>query len=104
MKVELIFVDKAPRDITIGKSVQVRLELAKAQRSLMIPRGSYFQSSGGQYVFVLDDKGEAHKRIIKLGSQNPSYYQVLEGLSEGEQFVSSSYDDFKNYETIKIKN
>ena len=103
-EVELIFVDKAPKDITIGQSVQVRLELAKAQRSLMIPRGSYFQSSGGQYVFVLDDKGEAHKRIIKLGSQNPSYYQVLEGLSEGEQFVSSSYDDFKNYETIKIKN
>ena len=103
-EVELIFVNEAPKAITIGQSVQVRLELSKAQRSLMIPRGSYFQSSGGQYVFVLDDKGEAHKRIIKLGSQNPSYYQVLEGLSEGEQFVSSSYDDFKNYETIKIKN
>jgi HlyD family secretion protein len=55
-------------------------------------------------VFVLDDEGEAHKRIIKLGSQNPSYYQVLEGLSEGDQFISSSYDDYKNYETIEIKN
>jgi HlyD family secretion protein len=68
----------------------------------MIPRGDYFQSSGGQYVFVLDGNGEAHKRIIKLGSQNPSYYQVLGGLSEGEEFISSSYDQFKNYETIKI--
>ena len=68
----------------------------------MIPRGNYFQSSGGQYVFVLDGKGEAHKRMIKLGNQNPSYYQVLEGLSEGEKFVSSSYDQYKNYETIKI--
>jgi HlyD family secretion protein len=103
-EVELIFVNEAPKAITIGQSVQVRLELSKAQKSLMIPRGSYFQSSGGQYVFVLDDKGEAHKRIIKLGSQNPSYYQVLEGLSEGEKFLSSSYDAFKNYETIKIKN
>ncbi|MBG7630451.1 MAG: efflux transporter periplasmic adaptor subunit, partial [Bacteroidetes bacterium] len=103
-EVELVFVNEAPKAITIGQSVQVRLELSKAQKSLMIPRGSYFQSSGGQYVFVLDEQGEAHKRIIKLGSQNPSYYQVLEGLREGEQFVSSSYDDFKNYETIEIKN
>ena len=102
-EVELVFVDKAPKDITIGQSVQVRLELAKAQRSLMISRGSYFQSSGGQYVYVLNDEGEAHKRYIKLGSQNPSYYQVLEGLSEGDKFISSSYDNFKNYETIKIK-
>lgn len=103
-EVELVFVNEIPKDITIGQSVQVRLELSKAQKSLMIPRGSYFQSSGGQYVFVLDGEGEAHKRIIKLGSQNPSYYQVLEGLSEGDQFISSSYEDYKNYETIKIKN
>jgi len=103
-EVELVFVDKAPKDITIGQSVQVRLELSKAQRSLMISRGSYFQSSGGQYVYVLNDNGEAHKRYIKLGSQNPSYYQVLEGLSEGEKFISSSYNNFKSYETIKIKN
>jgi HlyD family secretion protein len=103
-EVELVFVNEIPKDITIGQNVQVRLELSKAQKSLMIPRGSYFQSSGGQYVFVLDGEGEAHKRIIKLGSQNPSYYQVLEGLSEGDQFISSSYEDYKNYETIKIKN
>ena len=101
-EIELVFVNEVPKAITIGQSVQVRLELSKAKRSLMIPRGNYFQSSGGQYVFVLDGQGEAHKRNIKLGSQNPSYYQVLEGLSVGEQFVSSSYDQFKNYETIKI--
>ena len=101
-EIELVFVNEAPKAITIGQSIQVRLELSKAQRSLMIPRGNYFQSSGGQYVFVLNDKGEAHKRTIKLGNQNPSYYQVLEGLNEGEQFISSSYDNFKNYETIKI--
>jgi HlyD family secretion protein len=101
-EIELVFVNEVPEAITIGQSIQVRLELSKAQRSLMIPRGNYFQSSGGQYVYVLDDKGEAHKKYIKLGNQNPSYYQVLEGLSAGDRFVSSSYDDFKNYETIKI--
>ncbi len=101
-EIELVFVNEVPEAITIGQSIQVRLELSKAQRSLMIPRGNYFQSSGGQYVFVLDGKGEAHKKYIKLGNQNPSYYQVLEGLQVGDRFVSSSYDDFKNYETIKI--
>ncbi|WP_418603427.1 efflux RND transporter periplasmic adaptor subunit [Hwangdonia sp.] len=101
-EIELIFVNTPPKAITIGQSLQVRLELSKAQKSIMIPRGSYFQSSGGQYVYVLNGKGGATKRYIKLGSQNPSYYQVLEGLSVGDEFISSSYDDFKNYESIKI--
>jgi len=101
-EIELLFVNDVPEDITIGQSLQVRLELSKAQQSLMIARGNYFQASGGQYVFVLDDQGEAHKRFIKLGNQNPTYYQVLEGLEKGEKFISSSYQDYKNYETIQI--
>lgn len=101
-EIELLFTGNVPKDITIGQSVQVRLELAKSKKALMIPRGNYYQSSGGQFVFVIDGQGQAHKRTIKLGSQNPSYYQVLEGLSEGEEFISSSYDQFKNYNTIKI--
>jgi len=101
-EIELVFVSQAPEAVSIGQSLQVRLELSKAQHSLLIPRGSYFQSSGGQYVYVLNGTGEAHKRYIKLGSQNPSYYQVLEGLDEGEEIVTSSYDDYKNYESIKI--
>lgn len=101
-EIELVFVNEIPVDISIGQSVQVRLELSKSQKSIMIARGNYFQASGGQYVFVLDGKGEAHKRYIKLGNQNPSYYQVLEGLDVNEEFISSSYDDFKEYESIKI--
>lgn len=101
-EIELLFVKDIPEDITIGQSIQVRLELSKAKQSLMIPRGNYFQASGGQYVFVLDDQGQAHKRYIKLGSQNPSYYQVLEGLAKGEKIITSSYQDFKNFETIQI--
>lgn len=101
-EIELVFADKTPEAITIGQSLQVRLELSKTQRSIMIPRGSYFQSSGGQYVYVLDGNNQAHKRFIKLGSQNPSYYQVLEGLSIGEEIITSSYNAYKNYESIKI--
>lgn len=101
-EIELIFASDVPEAITIGQSLQVRLELSKAKQSIMIPRGNYFQASGGQYVFVLDGKGEAHKRSIKIGNQNPSYYQVLEGLEKGERFITSSYDNFKNFETIEI--
>ena len=101
-EIELVFVGDVPESVTLGQSLQVRLELSKAQKSLMIPRGNYFQSSGGQYVFVLNGEGEANKRFIKLGNQNPSYYQVLEGLDRGEQIITSSYDEYKNYETILI--
>ncbi len=101
-EIDLVFVEDIPEAITNGQSLQVKLELSKAKKSLLIPRGNYFQASGGQYVFVLDNNGEAHKRYIRLGKNNPSYYQVLEGLVIGEEFISSSYDDFKNYESIKI--
>jgi len=101
-EIELVFVNDPPKSITNGQSLQVRLELSKAQKSILIPRGSYFQSSGGQFVYVLNNKGEAYKRHIKLGSQNPSYYQVLEGLEAGETIITSSYDAFKNYESIKL--
>jgi HlyD family secretion protein len=103
-EIELVFLNETPKSITIGQTMQVQLELSKAVKSLLIPRGSYFQASGGQYVFVLDSDGKAHKRTIKLGNQNPSYYQVLEGLSLGDRFISSSYDNFKNFETIIINN
>ena len=101
-EIELVFVNDPPKSFTNGQSLQVRLELSKSQKSLLIPRGSYFQSSGGQYVYVLNGEGEAYKRFIKLGSQNPSYYQVLEGLESGERIITSSYDEYKNYESIKI--
>ena len=103
-EIELIFKDEVPSSIAIGQSLQVRLELSKSVKSLLLPRGDYFQSSGGQYVFVTDSEGYAHKRFIKLGSQNPTYYQVLDGLKVGDQIISSSYDDYKNYETIKLNN
>ena len=102
-EVELVFVSEVPESIAIGQNIQVSLELSDAQTSILIPRGNYFQSSGGQFVYVLDGHGKAHKRKIKLGNQNPNYYQVLEGLSIGEEFITSSYDAFKNYESIKIK-
>lgn len=101
-EIELVFVSDIPESITIGQNIQVSLELDEAEKSILIPRGGLFHSSGGQFVYVLDENGKAHKRVIKLGSQNPSYYQVLAGLSPGEKIITSSYDAYKTYETLKI--
>jgi len=101
-EVELVFVEKAPESIAIGQSLQVRLELSQTEKAILIPKGAYFQAYGGQYIFVLNNNGEAEKRSIRIGRQNPLYYEILEGLEEGEQFISSSYEAFKNFELIKI--
>jgi HlyD family secretion protein len=100
--IELIFIDSIPEAISNGMSLQARLELSKAREAVLIPRGSYFQSSGGQFVFVIDGDNEAHKRSIRIGRQNPSYYEVLEGLEPGERIITSSYEMYKNYEEIVI--
>jgi len=101
-EVELLFVDKAPENIRTGLSLQVRLELSETNTAIIIPRGNFFHAFGGQYVYVLDENVKAHKRKIRIGRQNPSYYEVLEGLEVGEKFITSSYESYKNFETITI--
>jgi HlyD family secretion protein len=103
-EIELEFVSEAPSAITIGQSVQVRLELSESKQALIIPRGAFFHSFGGKYVYVLNELGEAEKRQIRIGRQNPSYYEVLDGLMKGEQIITSSYEAFKDFETITIIN
>ncbi|MEL6252054.1 MAG: HlyD family efflux transporter periplasmic adaptor subunit [Bacteroidota bacterium] len=100
-EIDLIFVEKAPEAIRTGLSVQVRLELSEASMAVKIPRGAYFHSSGGQFVYVVGpEKKEAYKRTIRIGRMNPSYYEVLEGLEEGESIITSSYEAYKDYEKI----
>jgi len=101
-KVELVFTDSVPKSITTGLSIQVRLELSEATSAVLIPRGSYFQSSGGRFVFVINDEGNAEKRYIRIGRNNPNYYEVLEGLKPGERFISSSYQSYKDFELVEI--
>lgn len=100
-EIDLVFVEEAPEAIRTGLSVQVRLELSEASMAVQIPRGAYFHSSGGQFVYVLGpQKKEAYKRRIRIGRMNPSYYEVLEGLEAGEEIITSSYEAYKDYEKI----
>ncbi|MFT4666602.1 MAG: HlyD family secretion protein [Polaribacter sp.] len=102
-EIELVFLSKAPKSIAAGQSLQIRLELSAASQAIIIPRGNFFHSFGGKYVFVMNENEEsAEKRQIRIGRQNPSHYEVLDGLMKGEQIITSSYEAFKDYESVSI--
>jgi HlyD family secretion protein len=100
-QVELVFDGKSPDDLRRGLSLQVKLTLSDNSKSLLLAQGQFFQSTGGSWAFVLKD-GKATKRNVKIGRKNYLYYEVLEGLQKGEEVITSSYDQFTQYDIIEI--
>ncbi len=88
-----------PQNIRRGQNVQVRLELSAVKQALLVSRGSFSQSNGGKYVYVVEG-GEAFRRQVKLGNQNPEFIEIIEGLSKGEKIITSSYNAFGDAEKI----
>jgi HlyD family secretion protein len=102
--VDLVFIDAIPDQIRTGQTFRVKLELGASQMALLVPRGAFYQSTGGQYIFVVDPTGKfAVKRDIRLGRMNPRYYELLEGLEAGEKVIISSYDNFGKAEKLILK-
>ncbi|XOV91745.1 MAG: efflux RND transporter periplasmic adaptor subunit [Bacteroidota bacterium] len=100
-EVDLLFTGKQPENIRTGQSYHISLQLGETQEATLIARGGFFQSTGGQWVFVLSPNEDfAIRRNIRIGRQNPQYYEVLEGLEEGERVVTSSYDVFGDNEKL----
>lgn len=100
--VDLRFVAAAPAEIRRGQTFQVRLQLSEDMEALMVPRGPFFQDTGGQWVYVIDAEGRATKRDVKLGRQNPDMYEVLEGLVPGDRVVTSRYAPFNDADELII--
>ncbi len=100
-QVELVFNGKSPEELRRGLSLQVKLTLSDNSKSLLLAQGQFFQSTGGSWAFVLKD-GKATKRNVKIGRKNYLYYEVLEGLQKGEEVITSSYDQFTQYDIIEI--
>lgn len=100
-QVELVFDGKSPDELRRGLSLQVKLTLSDNSKSLLLAQGQFFQSTGGSWAFVLKD-GKATKRNVKIGRKNYLYYEVLEGLQKGEEVITSSYDQFTQYDIIEI--
>lgn len=100
-QVELVFDGKNPDDLKRGLTLQVKLTLSDNSKSLLLSQGQFFQSTGGTWVFVLKD-GKATRRNIKIGRKNYLYYEVMEGLQKDEEVITSSYDQFNQYDVIEI--
>ena len=100
-QVELVFEGKSPDELRRGLSMQVKLTLSGNSKSLLLSQGQFFQSTGGSWVFVVIN-GKATKRNVKIGRKNYLYYEVLEGLQKDEEVITSSYDQFNQYDIIEI--
>jgi HlyD family secretion protein len=100
--VELAFTSKENIVLQDGLSFGVKLILSERNKILVLPKGSFNQETAGKWIFVVKGN-KAERRTIKLGRENPSYYEVLEGLKEGESVVTSSYSDYKDIEELSIK-
>ncbi|HPQ59177.1 MAG TPA: efflux RND transporter periplasmic adaptor subunit [Flavobacteriales bacterium] len=92
---DLYFTGDAPDGIRRGQSLQVRLQLSEDMQAVMVPRGAWFQDTGGSWVYVLKD-GVAVKRDVELGRQNPDHYEVRSGLQPGDTILTSRYEAFNN--------
>jgi len=103
-KVDLIFDGESPEKLRTGQTYHIKLELGQPVDAILLPRGGFFQSTGGQWVFVLDPSGDfATKRNIKIGRQNSQYFEVLEGLEAGEKVITNNYDSFGDNDRIEFK-
>lgn len=102
--IDLEFVNTAPSDIRRGQTVHIRLELGDLSEAIVLSRGGFYQKTGGQWVYVIDNSGEiAIKQSIKLGRQNTQVFEVLDGLKPGEKVITSSYDNFGDVEKLVLK-
>lgn len=103
-EIDMVFTGQKPEKIRTGQSYHINLELGQPQEAILIPRGGFFQSTGGQWIYVLDESGAyAEKRSIRIGKQNPQYYEVLEGLKAGEQVITSGYETFGDNDRLILK-
>lgn len=100
-RTDFVFTGERPDNIRSGQTYYINLQLGQPTESIIIPKGTFFQSTGGNWIFVLDKDGKkAYRRKIRIGRQNPQYYEVLEGLEAGERVVISSYESYKNSEIL----
>ena len=94
-RADFTFAEAHPRNIRSGQTYYLHLELGQPTDAVIIPRGSFYQSTGGAWIYVLVPEGDrAYKRTIRIGRQNPQYYEVLEGLEPGERVIVSGYENY----------
>lgn len=101
-RVLLDFKGQPGTDFYNGQNLRIRLNLSASKEALVIPKGRFFANTGGEWIYVLNGN-EAEKRYVEIGQQNADSYEVISGLEAGDKVIISSYDNFQDYEQLKIK-
>ncbi len=99
-KADFKFPDEQPDNIRSGQTYYLNLQLGQSEEAVLIPRGMFFSTTGGKWIFVLTGNNRAVRRDIRIGRQNPQFYEVLEGLQPGERVITSSYDNFGDNDVL----
>ena len=103
-QVDMEFNDSVPTGIRRGQTLQIRLALSDETQALLLPKGGFYQQTGGNWIFKVSENGSvAYKTDIQLGRQNPDYYEVMQGLKPGDKVVTSSYENYGNMQELVLK-
>lgn len=103
-RIDFVFSGPRPQNIRTGQTYYLDLQLGEAKKAILIPKGTFYSVTGGTWIFVLDKNGhKAYRRNIRIGRQNPQYYEVLEGLESGEQVIVSGYESYKDNEILVLE-
>ena len=103
-RADFTFAGDIPENIRIGQTYHINLQLGEASEAVIIPRGAFYQTTGGSWIYVVDPSGEkAYRRDIRIGRQNPQHYEVLEGLEPGEKVITSAYENFGSHDVLILK-
>lgn len=93
-----------PENVRLGKSFRVQIELGQPEQAIVIPRGNFYQETGGKWIYKLTaDKSRAKRVPLTIGRQNPQQYEIMEGLSPGDWVITTGYDTFGDVEELIIK-
>ena len=102
--VDLVFTGDMPDNVRVGKSFRVQIELGQPEQALIIPRGNFYQSTGGQWIYKVNaSKTKAIRVPLSIGRQNPQQYEITEGLQTGDWVITTGYDTFGDAEELILK-
>ena len=103
-QVDMKFEGAIAKEIRRGQTLQIRLALSDETQALLLAKGGFYQQTGGNWVFKLNENGNvAYKVDVQLGRQNPEYYEVLQGLQPGDKVITSGYDNYENTQELVLK-
>jgi HlyD family secretion protein len=103
-QVDMEFINEVPQGIRRGQTLQIRLALSDETQALLLPKGGFYQATGGNWIFKVSANGKtAYKTDIQLGRQNPDYYEVIQGLNAGDKVVTSSYENYGTMQELVLK-